>query len=89
MQPGDDHKVFQWPEMQRFDFLVRTRVLNEEELAEYRVRERANAGQPSEHRRALQRALLTLMSQDIGTTVPDGRAVPTHRDRSWRSPCLK
>ena len=33
MQPvGDAHP---WPEMQRFDFLVRTRVLSEKEVATF------------------------------------------------------
>jgi hypothetical protein len=61
-----------WPEMQRFDFLVRTRTLTDDEAAAYRekldVRE---AGRPSPYQRAALMALRELTGKD---TEPSGDA---------------
>jgi hypothetical protein len=61
-----------WPEMQRFDFLVRTRTLTDDEAAAYRekldVRE---PGRPSPYQRAVLTALRELTGKD---TEPSGEA---------------
>lgn len=61
-----------WPELQRFDFLVRTRVLTEQEAKAYQA-EFAD-GAPSPYRQAALSALRRLTGQDAGTTAKEWRA---------------
>src|SRR5262249_509135 len=90
MEPGADHVAFKWPQMQRFDFLVRTRVLNKQELADYRAREQANANKLSPHHQAILRALRGLTGKDLGTTGAEWRAALSIADNAaWRSPYAK
>jgi hypothetical protein len=90
MQPAADHVEFKWPQMQRFDFLVRTRVLKPQELADYRDRAQANGKKLSPHHQAILRALRGLTGQDFGTAASQWRAALSAADnRAWRSPCLK
>jgi len=58
-----------WPEMQRFDFLVRTRVVKGPELASLQqaARERALAG-PTAHQEAAAYALRALTGKDAAPT---------------------
>jgi hypothetical protein len=58
-----------WPEMQRFDFLVRTRVLTDKELKAYEelLGKRA-AGEPSPYHRAILATLRELTGKDTEPT---------------------
>jgi hypothetical protein len=58
-----------WPELQRFDFLVRTRVVEGQELARLQqaARERADAG-PTAHQEAAAHALRALTGKDAAPT---------------------
>lgn len=59
-----------WPAMQRFDFLVRTRVLTDAEASEQVKEKQARpAGQLSENHQAALLALRQLTAQDAGTTA--------------------
>ena len=59
-----------WPEMQRFDFLVRTREVNGDELKELvKAKQSRPAGQLSENHQAALRALRELTGKDAGTTA--------------------
>ena len=60
-----------WPETQRFDFMVRTRVLNEEEQQQAAANQKARpAGAISENHKAAARALETLThKQNIAPTA--------------------
>jgi hypothetical protein len=59
-----------WPEMQRFDYLVRTRVLTDEEAEAYRAKfDRPDADRPSPYRRALLAALRDLTGRDTEPTA--------------------
>jgi hypothetical protein len=61
-----------WPEMQRFDFLVRTRTLTDDEAAAYREKLGAREpGRPSSYQRAALTALRELTGKD---TEPSGDA---------------
>jgi hypothetical protein len=53
-----------WPEMQRFDFLVRTRVVEGEELAILKERVQARGAAPTDHQRAIHALLRQLTGQD-------------------------
>jgi hypothetical protein len=72
-----DFSVFQpvadanpWPEMQRFDFLVRARKLTDEEAASYREKlEPAEAGRLSPYHRAALAALRELTGRDTAPTA--------------------
>lgn len=68
------HKVADadpWPEMQRFDYLVRSRVLTESEAEPYR---KAFGGDgPSPYRQAALSALRRLTGKDAGTTAAQWR----------------
>jgi hypothetical protein len=74
-----DFSVFQavadtapWPELQRFDFLVRERVLTEEEAATFRAKlEDRDPGRLPPHQRAALAALRELTGKD---TVPTAEA---------------
>lgn len=72
LQPvGDAHP---WPEMQRFDFLIRTRTLTEEEAAAFREKFGKNeAGRPSPYQRAVLTALRELTGQDTEPTPESWR----------------
>jgi hypothetical protein len=71
-----DFSVFQpvadaspWPEMQRFDFLVRTRVLAQEEADAYREKlSPGEPGRPSPYHRAALAALRELTGKDTEPT---------------------
>jgi hypothetical protein len=64
---GDAHP---WPEMQRFDFLVRTRALGEEEAAAVRRALAPGArGRPSPYHRAALAALRELTGRDAAPTA--------------------
>jgi hypothetical protein len=59
-----------WPEMQRFDYLVRTRVLTAEEADTYRAKfDRAEPDRPSPYRRAVLAALRDLTGRDTEPTA--------------------
>jgi hypothetical protein len=58
-----------WPEMQRFDFLVRTRVLSDEEASAYRDKlKRREPGEFSPYQRAALSALRELTGRDTEPT---------------------
>ncbi len=58
-----------WPEMQRFDFLVRTRVLSDEEAAAYRDKLKPReSGEFSPYQRAVLAALRELTGRDTEPT---------------------
>ena len=61
-----------WPEMQRFDYLVRSRVLTEQEAKAYRA-EFAWQDTASPYRQAALSALRRLTGQDAGTTGREWR----------------
>ncbi len=71
-----DFSVFQpvadaapWPELQRFDFLVRTRELTEEEAATYRERlDQREPGRITPYQRAAVTALREMTGKDTGPT---------------------
>jgi hypothetical protein len=61
-----------WPEMQRFDFLVRSRVLTEEEAQTYQAKlDKREPGQLSPYNRAVLTALRDLTGKDV---EPTGKA---------------
>jgi hypothetical protein len=57
-----------WPEMQRFDFLVRTRVLTEADAKKYQA-ELAKVGKNSPYRRAALNALRALTNRNAEPTT--------------------
>ncbi len=58
-----------WPEQQRFDFVVRTRVVEGKELAQLQKAVQTRpADQISENHKAALRVLRELTGQDVGTT---------------------
>jgi hypothetical protein len=65
-----------WPEQQRFDFLVRTRALDEAEQTLYEIIRKRSKGLSPQHEAALA-ALRELTGQDHGTTA-----------EAWRRACL-
>jgi hypothetical protein len=66
MPVGDAHP---WPEMQRFDFLVRTRVLSDNEVAAHVKEKQARApGQVSENHKAVAAALNRLTGKTAAPT---------------------
>ncbi len=81
MQPVDDPSP--WPEMQRFDFLVRTRPVSETEAAEYREKlDKREPGRPSAYQAAALGALRELTGKDAAPTAEAWRKVldlPTGR----------
>lgn len=66
-----------WPEMQRFDYLVRTRVVSEKEATAYRG-ELTTAG-PSPYHAAALAALRRLTGRDAGTTAAAWREALKNR----------
>ena len=76
-----------WPTQQRFDFVVRSRILKKEEVPHYHDR----APEISEHKQAIRYALHALTGIDAGFSASTWRqalAIPT-RQTNWHSPCLK
>jgi len=74
MLPVNDHQP--WPQMQRFDFLVRTREVTSEEAKAYRDLLRpAGAGDLSPYQRAAVTALRALTGRDAEPTAPAWRKV--------------
>jgi hypothetical protein len=68
MQPVAD--AHPWPEMQRFDFLVRNRVLTEDEAAAWREKlEVREAGRLNPYQKAAVSALRELTGKDTGPTA--------------------
>jgi hypothetical protein len=65
-----------WPELQRFDFLVRTRAVTALEAAAYRAE---FAGQNNPYRLLALDALRALTGQDAGTTAAEWRAALEQR----------
>jgi hypothetical protein len=61
-----------WPEMQRFDYLVRTRVLTESETATYRKAFGGNG--PSPYRQTALSALRRLTGKDAGASAEHWRS---------------
>jgi hypothetical protein len=72
MQQVGDWSAKSWPDRQRFDFLVRRRVLSPAEAADLRAR---LAG-ASPYRRATARALRELMWRDVGARGGAGLGPP-------------
>jgi hypothetical protein len=72
-----------WPEMQRFDFLVRTRTLTEDEARSYREKfDQREPGRPSAYQRVALAALREMTGKDAEPT-PEARQVrrtPSTRD---------
>jgi hypothetical protein len=65
-----------WPEMQRFDFLVRTRELNEEELVVYREQFGTNdSSRPNAYQRAALSALREITGRDAAPTAEAWRTM--------------
>jgi hypothetical protein len=63
-----------WPGMQRFDFLVRTRVLTDEEATAYRAKlQKQGPGAVTPYERAILAALRELTGLDTGPTAPAWR----------------
>jgi hypothetical protein len=68
MQPVKD--AWPWPAMQRFDYLVRTRVLTDEEIRDHQKRKLAlGRDRISANHWAVLEALRRLTGQDLGTNV--------------------
>jgi hypothetical protein len=67
LQPVTDANP--WPEMQRFDFLVRTRTLTEDEARIYRAKfEQREPGRPSAYQRVALAALREMTGKDAEPT---------------------
>jgi hypothetical protein len=79
-----------WPEMQRFDFLVRTRVLSEEEAAAYREKLKPREeGEFSPYQRAALAALRDLTGRDTEPTPQAWRRLlklPAEMRRPTKTP---
>jgi hypothetical protein len=75
-----------WPEMQRFDFLTRTRVLTKDEAAAYRqALGKHEPGRPSPYHRAVLAALRELTGRDAEPTAAGWRrllGLPTGQPRA-------
>jgi hypothetical protein len=87
MQPVTDASP--WPEMQRFDFLVRTRVLTEDEAAAREKLVASEPGRPSPYHRAVLAALRNLTGRDAAPTADAWRTLlnlPTAARQAARAP---
>src|SRR5207249_4048220 len=74
MQPVEDANP--WPEMQRFDFLVRTRTVTEDEASAYREKlGKQESGRPSPYQRAALVALRDMTGKDAAPTAEAWRRV--------------
>jgi hypothetical protein len=72
-----------WPEMQRFDFLVRTRLLSPEDVQAYEVRRQAeDPGRPSVYHRAALFALREITGRDTEPTPQAWRKLLNLANRS-------
>ncbi len=90
LQPVKNHG--KWPHLQRFDFLVRTRLATTDDHRHWQtVQDKEGQGQLSEHKRALIGALQHLTGLPLGVARSEvwRRALPAERATSWFSPCLK
>ncbi len=90
MQPVKEHKQFNWPQMQRFDFLVRTRPATPDEIKSWQKRQKD--GVLSEHHEAALFALRRLSTEDLGPNPAAWRAAFNQQASpmvSWRAPCLR
>jgi hypothetical protein len=89
MLPVADHG--HWPKMQRFDFLVRNRVLTDAELTAWQ--QHGSASPLSAHRQAVLSALRRLTNLDAGPTAAAWRlataAAPTEAPAYGRVDCRK
>ena len=74
LQPVEDANP--WPEMQRFDFLVRTRTVTEAEAADYREKlDKREPGRPSSYHAAALVALRELTGKDAEPAAAAWRRV--------------
>ena len=73
MLPVADHQP--WPEMQRFDFLVRTRAISEKDADTYRTLLRPTAGALNPYQQAALVALRELTGRNADPTGPAWRRV--------------
>ena len=74
LQPVEDANP--WPEMQRFDFLVRTRTVTDEEAKAFREKlDKREAGRPSPYQRAALSALRDLTGKDAAPTAEAWRKI--------------
>jgi hypothetical protein len=71
-----------WPELQRFDFLVRSRVLTDDETRAYAAAQKNAAGRPSLYRRAALLALRELTGREAEPTARAWREVLKSLDQS-------
>jgi hypothetical protein len=72
-----------WPEMQRFDFLVRSRVLTEEEAVAWREKfTKLEPGRLSPYHRAALAALRELTGKDTEPTAAAWRRLLTPKDNA-------
>lgn len=75
-----------WPEMQRFDFLVRKRVLTEAEARSYRDKlQPREPGRYSPYHRAIVTALRELTGRDTGPTGSDWRKLLEQIEQSRKA----
>jgi hypothetical protein len=59
-----------WPEMQRFDFMIRTRILTDAEMQVFRAKQLASATPlSSSHQQAVLSALRRLTHRDVGSSA--------------------
>src|SRR5262249_10215209 len=91
LQPVAD--AHPWPEMQRFDFLVRTRVLTEDEAKQYREKLTPRApGEFSPYQRAALAALRELTGRDTDATAGAWRRLlklPTDQWSRTQKPIIR
>ena len=74
LQPVEDANP--WPEMQRFDFMVRTRAVTVDEAAQYRAKlDKRDPGEPSPYQAAALSALRDLTGKDAAPTAEAWRRV--------------
>jgi hypothetical protein len=78
-----------WPDLQRFDYLVRIRPLTEAEQMSWKFRQcQLGPQQPSAHRQAVLFALCALTGQDVGDSPEAWRRLlqAPDADAAWRAP---
>jgi hypothetical protein len=72
-----------WPEMQRFDFFVRTRTVTNEEARAHRLKlSGRSGGVPNPYRESAVAALRALTGRDTGPTAPAWRRLPDLPDKT-------
>src|SRR5262249_7971657 len=82
-----DAAAYRWPEMQRYDFLVRTRPATEIEIHRFQAGQASPA--LSEHHQAVLFALRRLTGHDAPLTAAEWRATLGPAGERWQSPGLK